>query len=214
MESLRRFTHSKMAAVTLVLLGCFSLGFSAPATTTLSTIESVDRGRYLLDTASLDLNKDGCISGTAELESFIAHVTSVLAGVPSNLLRAHSIVHRSDINKDGKICWCDFVAIHMQEKVTPNKHTAPFTVIPDTAMFEQLDADNDGQLQKAEKDHLENEFDSCLGTAEAKATVDAMDELVAKDGSISLAEYEQFMKGPSHKGTEAKPDSEKSLVKP
>lgn len=209
MESLGRPAHSTMAAVTLVLLGCFSLGFSAPTTTTSSTLESVDRGRFLLDTANLDLNKDGCISGTAELESFIAQVTSVLAGVPSNLLRAHSIVHRSDVNKDGKICWCDFVAIHMQEKVSTNKHTAPFTVIPDTAMFKQLDTDNDGQLQKAEKDNLEKEFASCLGAAEAKAIVDAMDGLVTKDGSISLAEYEQFMRGPSNKGTRSKPDSEK-----
>ncbi|BFZ20437.1 hypothetical protein BsWGS_23476 [Bradybaena similaris] len=147
---------------------------------------------FILDTANLDLNKDGCISGKAELDSFKQKVVEALSGTPHSVLRAHSIVHRTDVNRDGRICWCDFISIYLHEKIAQNKHSAPFLVLPDTLMFTQLDEDADGKLSGPEKEKLVKEFEFCLPHHEAESIVAAISEVLNKDDAIALEEFKKF----------------------
>ncbi|KAH9514589.1 hypothetical protein Btru_025739 [Bulinus truncatus] len=194
------------------VMACLSLVLSAP-TKEVPVAVTPSHNRYLLDTESLDFNKDGCIDGKEETDAFIAHVSSLLPRTPSNLLKAHSIVHRSDVNKDGRICWCDFVAIYLQDKDSKGRHSAPFTVIPDTAMFVHLDIDLDGQLKDKEKDRLEDEFSSCLGADQSKLIVRSMEGEVSKNDAISLEEYEKFMIGSLHHGS-VEQEAKQTTVQP
>ncbi|KAK0048767.1 serine/threonine-protein kinase irlF [Biomphalaria pfeifferi] len=196
----------KIVSCSIFLANYLSLVLTAPTTESPVTISfNHNPNRFLLDTDSLDFNKDGCISEKEEIDAFIAHVSSLLPKTTTNMLKARSTVFRSDVNRDGKICWCDFVAIYLQERNSHFKNIAPFKVLPDNAMFVQLDTDHDGQLKGVEKDNLEKEFSSCLEMNHAKLIVRSMDEKVNKDDSISLEEYERFMSGVSHTETGASP---------
>jgi Ca2+-binding EF-hand superfamily protein len=150
----------------------------------------------ILDTDDLDLNKDGCIGGEEELEAFKQHVMDALAGTRNSILKAHSIVHRTDVNRDGKICWCDFISIYLHEKASRGKHSVPFVVLPDTVMFTQLDKDNDGQLAGDEKEKLVQEFESCLPHSQAQSIISALTDELKKDDAISREEFQEFFNAP------------------
>uniref|UniRef100_A0A0B7AFE3 EF-hand domain-containing protein n=1 Tax=Arion vulgaris TaxID=1028688 RepID=A0A0B7AFE3_9EUPU len=164
-------------------------------TTVLPTSPS-NNSRLMLDTSDLDLNKDGCISGKEEMEAFRQHVINALAGSENSVLRAHSIVHRTDVNRDNKICWCDFISIYLHEKASRGKHSVPFLVLPDTVMFTQLDQNKDGQLADDEKERLKTELESCLPHSHAESIVDAIASQLNTDGSISLEEFQEFFNIP------------------
>jgi len=183
-----------------------SLGIEAPPTTALPKVqhkESTNSSRFILDTANLDLNNDGCISGPEELEGFKQHVIDALAGSPNSVMRAHSIVHRTDVNRDGKICWCDFISIYLHEKFPNGKHSVPFLVLPDTAMFTQLDENHDGQLTGSEMGKLEKEFESCLPHSQAQSIVAAIAGISGQDDSISREEFEVFFNTPKESSSPA-----------
>lgn len=152
---------------------------------------------FVLDTANLDLNGDGCIAGGPELDLFKYHVATALSGSRNNLLRAHSIVHRTDTNKDGRICWCDFISIylHDREESDEHHHSAPFVVIldRDSGMFSKLDQDKDGLLKGAELDLLAQQFAYCIAEDQARLIVAAMTGLGVKDGAISSTEFARFL---------------------
>ncbi|GFS22102.1 hypothetical protein ElyMa_006941900 [Elysia marginata] len=155
----------------------------------ISSPNSPFTNHFVLDTANLDLNGDGCIAGEPELDLFKYHVATALAGTPNNMLRAHSIVHRTDTNKDGRICWCDFISIYLHDKdeADEHRHSAPFVVIldKDNGMFSRLDEDKDGLLKGAELDSLAQQFASCIAGEQARLIVAAMTGLEVKDGAIS-----------------------------
>ncbi|GFN88203.1 hypothetical protein PoB_001470900 [Plakobranchus ocellatus] len=152
---------------------------------------------FILDTANLDLDGDGCIAGEVELDLFKYHVATALMGSPNNLLRAHSIVHRTDTNKDGRICWCDFISIYLHDKDEANDkhHAAPFVVILDknSGMFARLDTDGNGMLKGEELDNLMYQFSSCIPEEQARLIVAAMTGLEVKDGAISADEFARFL---------------------
>ncbi|KAK3736587.1 hypothetical protein RRG08_049728 [Elysia crispata] len=162
-----------------------------------SSLNSPFTNHFVLDTASLDLNGNGCIDGEPELDLFKYHVATALAGTPNNMLRAHSIVHRTDTNKDGRICWCDFISIYLHDKdeVNERHHSAPFVVIldKDNGMFSRLDDDKDGMLKGSELESLIEQFASCIPEEQARLIVAAMTGLGVRDGAISSKEFARFL---------------------
>ncbi|RUS76267.1 hypothetical protein EGW08_015982 [Elysia chlorotica] len=170
-----------------------------------SAVSNAFTNHFVLDTASLDLNGDGCIDGEPELDLFKYHVATALAGTPNNLLRAHSIVHRTDTNKDGRICWCDFISIYLHDKdeVNERHHSAPFVVILDknNGMFSRLDDNRDGMLKGGELDSLTQQFAACIPEEQARLIVAAMTGLGKKDGAISSTEFARFLGMGSNKQT-------------